>query len=363
MIEFIQNLQAAKQAFPQWAKTSREERLIVFEKLQSRIQSPVLDSVIEELKNQKAPVLYRPMGVVAVILPRVLSFRCLLELTLPALAAGNTVLIKPSSHDLDSAERFLTLVEGLFSVGVVNVIKGSGAELGQLMCSHPGVRAVCAVGRPATIEAIIKASIPTQKKLQLFSGANNSAFVLSEDDISAAVEGLMHSCFEYNGETGLNIKKIFVLENFSNKFVETFVEKAKHLKKDFKVSDDLKNKIREEGGKILCESPLVVLDLPHCSTLQQDEVLEPLALISPVKYSHEMIKWANTGYLGQAVQIWGVYDKAERMAEKIEAGQVWINTWIQEQKPLVPGLKQSFYGISDRRSFGEFYSERLILVS
>jgi aminomuconate-semialdehyde/2-hydroxymuconate-6-semialdehyde dehydrogenase len=188
---------------------------------------------------------------------------------------------------------------------------------------------------------------------------------------------LVESCFEGAGQLPWSVKRIFVPESASARFVEAFVELAKsypirplRTEKSEQEFVALAEKTRGEGAKILLggekESagvrPTVALDLSHCSTLQQDPIDGPLALISPVKYLHEAVKWTNVGYLGLSHLILGDEEKALRTSEKLDCGHVWINQWISASDGVIVGAKQSSFGNMDFQPFGGFYSDRRKIV-
>jgi aminomuconate-semialdehyde/2-hydroxymuconate-6-semialdehyde dehydrogenase len=125
--------------------------------------------------------------------------------------------------------------------------------------------------------------------------------------------------------------------------------------------NDIKAKLKSENGKIHYgaegNGPLVVQDLSHCSTLQQDCLMAPVVLISPVKYVHEMVRWTNTSYYGMMAQIFGPDEKVQKFGSQLEVSRVVANGWIEKMKDLPLGMKQSFSGLSDVHAFGGFFSD------
>ena len=102
--------------------------------------------------------------------------------------------------------------------------------------------------------------------------------------------------------------------------------------------------------------PTFTRDLPNCSELQQDEIPGPLFIVTAVKYTHEMVKWSNTGYLGHSAIIWGPEDKARSLSQQLQVGQVLINKWADFSDWGVP-TKQSFWGNPDVKWSGSFFSD------
>ena len=311
-----------------------------------------------------------PTGLVSIILPSVFGFRALIERLAPALAAGNTVLVKISSKGMDWSQPFAKMLkEAGFEEGVVQLLYGSGAEIGALMAAHPAVRAVSFAGRYSTADSILRQPSLFQKKLQFSKSGNNSAILIGESWSDQQLEILVQSCFLGDGRLPWSTHKIFVLESA----VQGFYEKFGQLSEMYQpVSQQFEGKsiyfgqleaIIKEGGKALANHKGVIRDLSHCSVYQQDELAGPIVLVSAVKYLHESVKWANTGYLGMSNLILGDEDKALRLAQKLECGQVWINSWITPENGVVSGVKQSATGIMDFRVFGGFYSDRKKIVS
>lgn len=358
MLDIIQAIKDAKIAQVQFAQFSLQDRL---EKLK-KISSIAEDKNIDE-------TCICPTGLVTIILPKILTYQTLMDRLIPALLAGNAVLIKlPSCHNPWLEDLQDRISEANLPNGLVHFINGKGSEIGSFLCSHPAINAITAVGKPETIDQILKLPNIARKKLQLASAGSNSAIILVEELNDDSADLLIQACFQDGGTLPWSIKKIFLKETVSEKIVSQLVNKAKSVatKYNSEIGPAIIEQIKAEGGKILCgdgQSPTLVLDLPHCSALQQDSLAAPIVLISTVKYLHEAIKWANTGYLGLANMIIGDEEKARKLAAKLECGHLWINTWKTEQDGIITGVKQSFAGIRDFHFFGDFYSNRKKIVA
>jgi aminomuconate-semialdehyde/2-hydroxymuconate-6-semialdehyde dehydrogenase len=395
MIQVIQAIQKAKAAQARDTRLSREDRALKLRRLAellSREQEKILDwepqiereflrehsfeAAVLRLKEAAAQLdlveststSYLPTGLITIVLPSVFSLRVLCERLAPALAAGNAVLVKLSSQSLNWGPAFEQLLfEAGFTEGICQLLHGTAEEIGSLMINHPAVRAVSFAGRFVTAENILKTGTLYQKKLQFSKSGNNSAVLVGDSWSDEQLRPLVHSCFRAGGRLPWNTTKIFVSEEASGKFIEDFLRLIRNEGAYFKgeLNENYYQQlslIRSEGGKVLLEAgpdlrATVVLDLPHCSAIQQNEVLSPIVLISPVKYLHEAVKWANVGYLGMSAMVLGDQEKALRTAEKLECGQVWINSWIQSRDGVIVGAKQSVFGDMDFRVFGSFYSE------
>ncbi len=400
MIRVIQAIQKAKAAQAAFGEISPSDRVILLRQLKEQVllntktiiswENPALaasdeflqthiikasllriDESIAELQQNSAASAFSKSatGLISILLPSVMAFRVLLERLVPALAAGNVVLVKLSSKGADWSSAFSEMLKAAgFAEGVCQLIHGSADDVGSLMATHPALRAVSFAGRYVTAEAILKMPGLIHKKIQFSTGGNNSAIMIGEDWDQHQLEILVESCVAGGGNLPWNTNKIFVTESVSKKFIEDFLSQIGKRQINLSLTTQLEKfeqqiqAIKNEGGKSLSISPAVFLDLSHCSVFQQDELLGPTVLISTVKYLHESIKWANTGYLGMTNLILGPEDKALRAAQKLECGHVWINSWLKPEDGVISGVKQSAAGDMDFGAFGSFYSDRKKIV-
>lgn len=347
--------------------------------------SALLKSVAQDLRafvpTREIP---SAVGVVGIITPWTLSLRLVMERLIPAIAAGNTVIIKISELSPITGKIIGqgVLASGL-PPGVVQIIQGK-AEVGMLIAGHPGIRAVSAVGRSSTMESVAKAAVPQLKKVQLGGGAKNNAIVLADADFEKDITQILRPFLIGQGQMCWNMSRLFIPESFAS----AFMEKAKSVVQNLRPldspegselwtplieperSENLKAIVHagvQEHGKIISGGdaglnpsyvrPILMLDLPQCSTLQQDEVSGPLILVTPVKYQHEAVKWANTSYLGHSAMVWGSAEKSLKVAQQLEVALVWTNSWIDARTPSLWGHKQSSFGNPDMSWRGEFYSD------
>jgi aminomuconate-semialdehyde/2-hydroxymuconate-6-semialdehyde dehydrogenase len=381
-LDFIKSIQEAKKAQAQWASVSIDKRLELLMQLQSKVEAmPMakeladsqglpLDFVQEvefisvplATEKEAAGVAALPTGMIAILLPERLGLRFLLQKALPALLAGNGLFIKTSENNFLPGEIFKQVAKDL-PPNLINIFYGD-VELGNILASHPGVHAVVASGKASTIEKIIKASLPTFKKLQLHGDYHNSALILNEAPLTEVIAPLLRSAFTGHGMLKSNINNVLLTELRLAEFEEQ-LKAALDTADLIPVPDrhrprvnELKARAKAENGKVIFDKPdgpLVIRDMSHCSTLQLDCLAAPILLISPVKYVHEMVKWTNTGSLGELAQIFGAEEKIQKFGAQLEVGNVVDASWISSRL-LAPGSKQSFYGIADERPFGAFFS-------
>lgn len=330
-------------------------------------------------------ILLQPSGIVGIITSWCFSLKLAVERLAPALAAGNVVMLKVSEHSPITAK---ILGEALRAaqapVGVVTILQGFG-DIAQVISGHPSIHAVTAVGKTSTMENIAKAGLSQFKKLQLSGSAKNPAIVLNDTDYKKLMPEILRPFLMGQGQLCWNVSRIFVLESFAQDFLAVAKEYISSLTplNDPKGSEvwtpliseesiqniDLKiHSGVEEHGKVFtggarCDStgffykPTVMLDLPNCSVLQQDELQGPLLLVTPVKYQHETLKWANTSYLAHSGVVWGPSEKVMKVVSQMECAQVWVNSWLKGETTTIFGHKQSSFGNLEMSWSGNFYSD------
>lgn len=390
-LDFVQSLQQMKKTRDHWMGLGLEDRALALRKIantinqmenelateMARVQKLSADFILEnEVRPSARSFLEsaeksfcqslrpKPTGLLSILLPSFFSFRILTERLAPALLAGNGVFVFIPEEN----SSFLRLWQQLFDEALPVRLMTGAEDLEQVMAAHPSVQGVSFYGSPERAQKIYRQALSgSWKKWQITSGFHNSALVLNDADIPLAARQLADSCFTGMGQLHWNVSTIYVTEamrpQFQAEFLAVLGERPKTGISDFTAqrNEMLIQQFRNENGKILfggkVGEPMVIEDLSHCSTLQQDCLAAPIVLISPVKYTHEMIKWANTSYYGMFAQIFGPLEKIEKFAGQLDVSRVSANSWISSMKTLPMGLKQSFFGIPDLDPFGAFFSD------
>jgi aminomuconate-semialdehyde/2-hydroxymuconate-6-semialdehyde dehydrogenase len=324
---------------------------------------------------------WRPTGLLSFLLPQQLGFRVLMEKLFEVIASGNSAVFKLPMALSDSADTlndcFLSLLNESYGEGRISFLKSSDFSR-QLLVTHPSINGVWLAGRADSQSAVQQSAGPLflQKKWSFHGPASNTALILSGADLPKVCEQLIHSCFLAAGQWPWSIKKIITLDSDFKMFQELFVKELEKHSESKSLSLFSKDAVRQakfrlqlmkqEEGFVLYDgekpseaqlNPTVFRDLPHCSEAQQEELRFPVALLSSVKYAHEMIRWTNLGGLINGVQVFGPEDKAMSLAKKMETRRVWVNCWIESDLKLLPGLKQSQWGSSDLTWQSEFFGE------
>ncbi len=336
--------------------------------------------------------LQQPLGVVAGIAPWNLPLYLLSWKIAPALAAGNTVIAKPSEHTPMTAHLLSEIcIEAGLPAGVLNVVHGEGPVIGPPLISDSRVKAISFTGSTRVGSEIASLAAPTFKKISLEMGGKNAGIIFSDCQYQEMLENTIWSTFGNQGEICLCTSRLLIQENIYDRFKSDFVEKAKNLligdplndntqvgalispTHQQKVTDYVKLAERE-GGLILCGgrsvkppgckggwfmAPTVIEGLPMDCKTNQEEIFGPVVTLIPFKDPEEAITLANQSDYGLSATIWTEnLGRAHRLARSIEAGVVWINTWmLRDLRTAFGGMKNSGLGREGGRHALDFFTE------
>ena len=413
-------VKAAKAAFPAWSQSSIDQRSRIMMKVADLIEQKLEDLAKAESIDNGKPLwlarsvdiprassnfrffanaitqfsseahestgrgainytLYQPLGVVACISPWNLPLYLFTWKIAPALAAGNTVIAKPSEVTPMSAFMLGEICnEAGMPPGVLNIVHGLGGEAGASLCNHPDVKAISFTGSTRVGAEIAKAAAPKFKKLSLEMGGKNPNIIFADCEYEKMLETTLRSSFANQGQICLCGSRIFVEEKMYEQFKSDFVEKTKEMKVGPPLANQTKigavvseahfQKImsyiqlaKEEGGTILCggralqppgfESgwyiePTIIEGLSNDCRTNQEEIFGPVVSIMPFKTEEEVLKYANNIPYGLSATIWTENSsRVHRLAKEIEAGIVWVNTWLmRDLRTPFGGVKNSGVG-------------------
>jgi aminomuconate-semialdehyde/2-hydroxymuconate-6-semialdehyde dehydrogenase len=302
--------------------------------------------------------LRQPLGAVAAISPWNLPLYLFTWKIAPALAAGNTVVAKPSEVTPHTATLLGELAAEIgFPAGVLNIVHGLGPETGGAMVLHPALKAVSFTGSTAVGRRIAGIAAPLLKKVSLELGGKNPTLVFADSDWRVQLPVLVRSAFQNSGQICLCGSRILVERAIYSEFRDAFVERALALRPGDPMDPDADlgpmvsqahfdkvmaaiARAREEGGAVLCGgdaldrpgwfvAPTVIEGLgPDCAT-NREEIFGPVATLQPFDDDAQALALANAGDYGLAASIWTRdLDRAHRLAAQVRAGIVWINTWL-----------------------------------
>ena len=321
-----------------------------------------------------------PVGVAGCISPWNLPLYLFTWKIAPALAAGNTVVAKPSEITPMTAYLFSELcIEAGLPKGVLNIIHGLGAKAGQAIIEHPDVPLISFTGGTATGKSIAATAAPMFKKLSLELGGKNPNIIFEDCDFETALNTSVHSSFANQGQICLCGSRIFVQRGIYDKFVDAFVKKVEALtvgdpldadtKVGAVVSEAHMNKVlsyielaKEEGGEVLtgggrvmlegrCAQgyflkPTVISGLTASCRTNQEEIFGPVVTIMPFDNESEVVAYANSTAYGLSATLWTEnLKRAHRVAHQLKSGIVWVNCWlVRDLRTPFGGMKQSGVG-------------------
>jgi acyl-CoA reductase-like NAD-dependent aldehyde dehydrogenase len=336
-----------------------------------------LDLPIEILQddNEGRVELHRkPIGVVGSITPWNWPVMIACWHIVPAIRAGNTVVIKPSPLTPLSTIRLVEIMNEVLPPGIVNVVTGENS-IGATLSAHPGIAKMTFTGSTETGKKVMASAVATLKRLTLELGGNDAGIVLPDADPKVIVEGLFWGAFINNGQTCAALKRLYVhdsiyeevcrgLAEYTGKIaVGDGLDEASILgpvqnEMQFKKVRELVDDARANGGRILTGgAPMdrpgyfypitLVADVDHGIRLVDEEQFGPALPI--IRYSDidEVVARANQNPAGLGGSVWSSdAEKAKRYALQLECGSVWINKHgtIQPNAPF-GGVKQSGIGV------------------
>ncbi len=336
----------------------------------------------------------RPLGVVGVILPWNLPFLLMTWKLAPALAAGNTIVAKPSEETPSTAALLAEVMDQqAIPKGVVNLVNGFGQNsAGEFLAGHPDIDAITFTGESSTGAAIMKASAPSLKGLSFELGGKNSAIIFEDADFEKAVAGTAKSTFTNCGQVCLCTERVYVQRSIFDKFVSALKEKAESIKIGLPcdkstqmgplVSHGHRDKVlsyfdlaRQEGATVVTGGkvpdfddeksdgafvePTIWIGLPETARCVKEEVFGPVCHIAPFDSEEEAVAMANNSRYGLAAAIWTEnLTRAHRVAGQMEVGMAWVNTWyLRDLRTPFGGLKMSGIGREGGLHSLDFYSQ------
>ncbi|MEQ9299891.1 MAG: aldehyde dehydrogenase [Cyclobacteriaceae bacterium] len=334
----------------------------------------------------------KPIGIVGCISPWNLPLYLFTWKIAPALAAGNCVIAKPS--ELTPMTAFLLsqiCIDSGLPAGVLNILHGYGAEVGQAIVQHPKIKAISFTGGTNTGQKLAATAAPMFKKLSLELGGKNPNIIFDDCDFDEMLETTVRSSFTNQGEICLCGSRILVQESIYERFCSEFASRVRDLKLGDPLTDvslgalvseghldKIKyyvNLAKEEGGEILtggevikvggrCEegyffSPTVIRGLNNQCRFNQEEIFGPVVSIIPFKSDEEAIAIANDTPYGLSTTIWtSNIKRAHNTAHQIEAGVIWVNCWLlRDLRTPFGGMKASGVGREGGEEALRFFTE------
>jgi aldehyde dehydrogenase (NAD+) len=319
---------------------------------------------------------WEPFGICALITAWNSPLGVLICKLAPALAAGNAVVIKPSEHaSVSTLELMAVLQEADLPEGLLNVVTGYGKSTGELLVDHPDVRMVSFTGGIPGGRAAAEVAARQVKPVVMELGGKSPQIILQDADMDLAVNGVVSGIFPATGQSCISGSRILVHQSQIQDFTARLVNVASRAKVGDpldpstqvgpianrphydKVHWDIENAL-VAGAELLLDGrgkgpdrgyyigPTIFSGVTNDARLAQEEVFGPVVVMIPYKDEDEAVRIANDTVYGLAAGIWTQdVNKAIRMADRIQAGTVYINNYFNAatQSP-VGGFKQSGYG-------------------
>jgi len=328
--------------------------------------------------NYLTYTLREPIGVVAAIVPW--NFPLLLTAwkVAPALACGNTVIIKPASQTPLTALALAEIAQEVgLPPGVLNVITGPGSKVGQMLVEHPGIDKIAFTGDTSTGKGIMRGAADTLKKITLELGGKSANIVLPDADLDAAIRGATTGIFYGKGEVCAAGSRLLVDKSIKNEFIDKVAARAKKMapgdpldpktrlgaiSSQKQLETDLRyiEIAKKEGatlvaggaradigtGKGYFLQPTIFDGVTPEMTIAREEIFGPVLAAIDFTDIDEAIARANDSSYGLAAAVWTKdIKKAHYVARKLQAGTVWINTYnIYDTAAPFGGYKQSGFG-------------------
>lgn len=410
--------QAAQNAFGGWASTSITERSLILSRIADLIEVSLdrlgkaesidngkpltlaksvdmprsasnfrffaqaitqFSSEAHEMTDAINYTLRQPLGVVGTISPWNLPLYLFTWKIAPALAAGNTVVAKPSEVTPMTAYLLSSIcIEAGLPKGVLNIIHGDGLKVGAEITKHPNIKAISFTGSTRVGKEIAKVAAPMFKKISLEMGGKNPNLIFADCNYDKMLDTTVRSSFSNQGQICLCGSRIYVEASIYDKFKRDFVEKVKALKVGPPDKTDTNigaivskphyEKVlsyiklaKEEGGTILSGgeaiypkgheegwyiSPTIIGGLSSDCRTNQEEIFGPVVTIMPFDTEEEALAMANGTDYGLSCTLWTEnISRANRLAKSIHSGIVWINTWmLRDLRTPFGGVKNSGVG-------------------
>ena len=329
-----------------------------------------------------------PLGVVATISPWNLPLYLFTWKIAPALAAGNTVVAKPSEVTPLTATLLAELAAEIgFPAGVLNVVHGLGPDVGEPLVSDPRIKAISFTGSTAVGKRIAGIAAPLLRKVSLELGGKNPTLVFADSDWEDQLDTLVRSAFQNSGQICLCGSRLLVERSIYTAFCDAFVARVQALRIGDPVDPDTQfgplvsqahfDKVmaalaaaRDEGARVLCGgtaldrpgwfvAPTVLDGLGPDAVTNREEIFGPVATVQPFDSESEALALANATDYGLSASIWTRdLDRAHRLAAGIRAGIVWINTWLmRDLRTPFGGVGQSGLGREGGLEAMRFFTE------
>jgi len=332
--------------------------------------------------------LRQPVGVVGQIIPWNFPMLMLAWKWGPALACGNTIVMKLAEQTPLTGMRLAEYaLEVGFPDGVINVLNGFGETAGAAMVAHPGIDKIAFTGHVDTAKIIQKSAADTLKRCTFELGGKSPNVVFADCNLDQAVDGAFHAIYFHGGQCCTAGSRLFVEEKIRDQFVSKLAEKSKKRKlgdpldptteQGPQVSQEQLDKIlgyvelgQKQGAKLLTGGkrfgskgyfvePTIFDNVKDDMAIAKDEIFGPVVSVLPFKDVNDVIRRANETSYGLAAAVWTKdIDKAHTYAREVKAGTIWVNCYhVVDTTTPFGGFKQSGQGRENGEAVLDHYTE------
>ena len=335
----------------------------------------------------------KPLGVVAIISPWNLPLLLATWKIAPAMACGNSVILKPSEETSSTAHLLAEVMDEVgIPQGAFNLILGRGKNVGDAITGHRGIDAVTFTGASATGQQIMKTAAATVKPISFELGGKNSAIVFEDADLDKAIAGVARSTFTNCGQVCLCTEKVYVHRSIADEFTQGLKQHAENIVIGYPQDENVfmgplvskahQQKVlsyydlaKQEGATVVTGGgvpefgderdqgcfiqPTILTGLDDKARTNQEEIFGPVCHVSIFDDEDEVIERANNTQYGLACAIWTEnLPRAHRVSPQIDVGLVWVNTWfLRDLRAPFGGVKLSGIGREGGQHSLNFYAE------
>lgn len=333
--------------------------------------------------------IYKPIGVAGLITPWNAPFMLETWKVAPALATGNTVVLKPAEWSPLTANKLAEIIhESDLPNGVFNLVHGFGETAGASLVAHPDVRLLSFTGETKTGSEIIRNSAATLKKLSMELGGKSPAVVFADADLERALDAVIWGIFSFNGERCTANSRLFLEKSIYHPFLEKLKERIHRIKigdpmdpqteigplihrNHYETVSNYIELAKKEGAEVYSASvpeslkdgnfiaPTLLLNCHNQMRVVQEEIFGPVMAVIPFEREEEVVQMANDVKYGLAAYVWtNNLQRAHRIAQSMESGMVWINSQnVRDLKIPFGGTKYSGLGREGGHYAFDFYTE------
>lgn len=424
---------AANMAFVSWSNSSKEQRFFYLEKLAQALENNIEALALAESNDNGKPLwlakyvdiplaaenirfyatgmkhfaseshamenkainytLRQPLGVVGLISPWNLPLYMVCWKLAPALAAGNTVVIKPSEVTPMTAYLLGQILASIdFPIGVINIIHGTGEQCGTPLIQHPLVKAISFTGSTQTGKKVGALALEYQKKFSLEMGGKNASIVFKDCNWKSTMYACMQAAFANQGQICMSGSRLFIQDEIYEAFRDELVSRTAKLENGDPLDSNTKqgaivskaqyDKVlrciadaKAAGGKVLiggrsatipgrCENgyfiqPTIIEGLSENFIAAQEEIFGPVLILQRFKTLDEAVALANSTPYGLSASVFTEQlTLAHKIAAQLQVGLVWVNTWLlRDLRTPFGGVKNSGWGREGGWEAFRFYTE------